>query len=150
MSETVKLPAFLASATEAPLSQWFNTQTGESDMAHSDTANNADRVLAALAKMVLEYQAARYVLEHASPRPADWATLLRDYRRLPANQQRVTHSLDAVRRVLLDTGLPDDKLHSLAEVMERIAPHYPSTADMLQIANDDEEGDSDQEQAASA
>ena len=149
MSETVKLPAFLASATEAPLSQWFNTQTGESDMAHSDTANNADRVLAALAKMVLEYQAARYVLEHASPRPADWAIQLRDYRKLPTNQKRVTHSLDAVRAVLLDIGLPDEKLQSLAEVMEPIAPHYPSAADILQIATD-EEADSDQKQAASA
>jgi hypothetical protein len=89
-----------------------------------DRAGIEDRMTEVLFRLVLEYQAARNVLEQYGP--PNWAKLLHDYRVLLKNHDSARRRVRASIGTLPANTSADAILATLAKVIDDIAPLYPS------------------------
>jgi len=88
------------------------------------TQQSSEALIESLSRLILEYQAARSVLEEYGPK--NWAALLRDYRTSPKNRETAFRVFGGVSEAVRRGDSPESILHLLAEVIENTVPLYPS------------------------
>jgi hypothetical protein len=90
----------------------------------TDTAGTTGRMIEAVSRLLLEYQAARYVLRTSGP--PNWAKLLHDWRVSPNAQDDVQRRIHARIAALPPNPSTSEILTILVEAIDDTVPLYPS------------------------